>query len=137
MKVREQHVEKSVTRVKPAEGEDDAAYSFPSIQLLEASDGAQTVDDDELAEHKQVLLDKLETYKIEIIGIEAIVGPTVTLYELTPAPGVKIRRITELENDLAMAMAAPGIRMIAPIPARARSASRFPTVSASSSEAAT
>ncbi len=118
MKVREQHVEKNVTRVKPAEGEDDAAYSFPSIQLLEASDGARTIDDDELAEHKQVLLDKLETYKIEITGIEAIVGPTVTLYELTPAPGVKIRRITELENDLAMAMAAPGIRMIAPIPGK-------------------
>lgn len=118
LKVREQHVEKNVSRVKPAEGEDDAAYSFPSIQLLEASDGARTIDDDELAEHKQVLLDKLETYKIEIIGIEAIVGPTVTLYELTPAPGVKIRRITELENDLAMAMAAPGIRMIAPIPGK-------------------
>ena len=64
------------------------------------------------------MLDKLATYNIEIIGIDAIVGPTVTLYELTPAPGIKISRITALENDLAMALAAKGIRMIAPIPGK-------------------
>jgi S-DNA-T family DNA segregation ATPase FtsK/SpoIIIE len=116
--VRERHAEKSVARVKPAEGEDAAAYTFPPIHILEASPDDQAVDLEELEEHKQVLLDKLKTYKIDIVDIDAIVGPTVTLYELTPADGVKIRRITELENDLAMAMAAPGIRMIAPIPGK-------------------
>ncbi|WP_228350779.1 DNA translocase FtsK [Rhodocaloribacter litoris] len=76
------------------------------------------MDYNELEENKRILLDKLATYNIEITGINAIVGPTVTLYELTPAPGVKISRITALEDDLAMAMAARGIRMIAPIPGK-------------------
>ncbi len=93
-------------------------YVFPSIELLEQSDGDQEVDYDEIEDNKQVLLDKLETYNIQIDAIEAVVGPTVTRYELTPAPGVKISRITALEDDLAMALAAPGIRIIAPIPGK-------------------
>ena len=72
----------------------------------------------EIEENKRVLLDKLETYKVEITTINAVVGPTVTRYELTPAPGVRISRITALEDDLAMAMAAPGIRILAPIPGK-------------------
>ncbi|WP_420457038.1 DNA translocase FtsK 4TM domain-containing protein [Rubrivirga sp.] len=93
-------------------------YAFPSIELLEQSEGDQEVDFDEIEDNKQVLLDKLETYNIQIDAIEAVVGPTVTRYELTPAPGVKISRITALEDDLAMALAAPGIRIIAPIPGK-------------------
>jgi S-DNA-T family DNA segregation ATPase FtsK/SpoIIIE len=93
-------------------------YHFPSIDLLEPSDNDQEVDLDEIEENKQILLDKLETYNIEITEIDAVVGPTVTRYELTPAPGVKISRITALEDDLAMALAAPGIRIIAPIPGK-------------------
>ncbi len=93
-------------------------YVFPSIELLEQSDGDQEIDYDEIEDNKQVLLDKLETYNIQIDAIEAVVGPTVTRYELTPAPGVKISRITALEDDLAMALAAPGIRIIAPIPGK-------------------
>ena len=93
-------------------------YAFPSIELLEESDGDQQVDFDEIEDNKQILLDKLETYNIQIDAIEAVVGPTVTRYELTPAPGVKISRITALEDDLAMALAAPGIRIIAPIPGK-------------------
>ena len=94
-------------------------YKFPSIDLLDAPDArAQHIDYDELEENKRILLDKLAVYKIEITDINAVVGPTVTLYELTPAPGVKISRIKSLENDLAMAMAARGIRMIAPIPGK-------------------
>ncbi len=96
-----------------------ARYRFPSIDLLDERDiNSVPVDYEELEENKRILLDKLETYNIEISGINAIVGPTVTLYELTPAPGVKISRITSLEDDLAMAMAAKGIRMIAPIPGK-------------------
>jgi len=93
-------------------------YQFPSIELLEESDSDQEVDFDEIEDNKQILLDKLETYNIEIDAIEAVVGPTVTRYELTPAAGVKISRITSLEDDLAMALAAPGIRIIAPIPGK-------------------
>ncbi|PAP76916.1 FtsK/SpoIIIE family DNA translocase [Rubrivirga marina] len=93
-------------------------YQFPSIELLEESDSDQEVDFEEIEDNKQILLDKLETYNIEIDAIEAVVGPTVTRYELTPAAGVKISRITSLEDDLAMALAAPGIRIIAPIPGK-------------------
>ena len=94
-------------------------YEYPSVELLDDdSDSRPKVDYEELEENKQILLDKLGTYNIEITNIEAVVGPTVTLYELTPAPGVKISRIKSLEDDLAMAMAARGIRMIAPIPGK-------------------
>lgn len=94
-------------------------YAFPPIQLLDERDTTQVhVDYDELEENKRILLDKLETHNVEIASINAIVGPTVTLYELTPAPGIKISRITALEDDLAMATAARGIRMIAPIPGK-------------------
>lgn len=104
-----------------ARDDEDAAvpYTFPSIDLLQAPDAdGHVIDYEELEENKQKLLDKLAVYKIEITNINAIVGPTVTLYELTPAPGVKISRIKSLEDDVAMAMAARGIRMIAPIPGK-------------------
>ena len=93
-------------------------YDFPPLDLLDEPDSSAGVDYDEIEENKQVLLDKLETYKVEITTINAVVGPTVTRYELTPAPGVRISRITALEDDLAMAMAAPGIRILAPIPGK-------------------
>ena len=102
----------------PQTDTEELPYQVPSIELLEQSDGDQEVDLDEIETNKQVLLDKLETYNIQIEAIEAVVGPTVTRYELTPAPGVKISRITALEDDLAMALAASGIRIIAPIPGK-------------------
>ncbi len=98
---------------------ENARFVYPSIDLLDEQDASQPrVDYTELEENKRILLDKLETHNIEIASINAIVGPTVTLYELTPAPGIKISRITSLEDDLAMATAARGIRMIAPIPGK-------------------
>ncbi|MDT7856972.1 DNA translocase FtsK 4TM domain-containing protein [Rubrivirga sp. S365] len=102
----------------PVPDEADLPYQMPSVELLEQSEGDPEVDLDEIEENKQLLLDKLETYNIQIDAIEAVVGPTVTRYELTPAAGVKISRITALEDDLAMALAAPGIRIIAPIPGK-------------------
>ncbi|MDE2730056.1 MAG: DNA translocase FtsK 4TM domain-containing protein [Bacteroidota bacterium] len=94
-------------------------YKYPSIDLLDkAPASGQQIDDEEHEENKQVLLDKLAIHNIEITNITAVVGPTVTLYELTPAAGVKVSRIKSLEDDLAMAMAARGIRMIAPIPGK-------------------
>ena len=102
----------------PAKGT-RSPFRMPPLDLLDRDEsGEAEVDYEELEENKRILLDKLSTYSIEIVEINAIIGPTVTLYELTPAPGVKISRITALENDLAMAMAAPGIRMIAPIPGK-------------------
>lgn len=101
---------------QPAE---ERTYRMPALDLLDSPEESELqIDYDELEENKAILLDKLATYNIEITDIKAIVGPTVTLYELTPAPGVKISRITALEDDLAMAMAARGIRMIAPIPGK-------------------
>lgn len=114
-------VEEEKTDHLERSAEKDAIIRFkmPDLDLLdEADEDGIRIDYDELEENKQILLDKLATYNIEIIDINAIVGPTVTLYELTPAPGVKISRITALEDDLAMAMAARGIRMIAPIPGK-------------------
>ena len=94
-------------------------YKFPRFDLLDApSQKEQEIDYDELEENKTKLVEKLARYKIEIIGVNATVGPTVTLYELTPAPGVKVSRIKSLEDDLAMVMAAQGIRMIIPIPGK-------------------
>jgi DNA segregation ATPase FtsK/SpoIIIE, S-DNA-T family len=93
-------------------------FTFPDLALLDPPDPAAGVDHDEIEENKRVLLEKLETYNVQITEIHAVVGPTVTRYELTPAPGVRISRITALEDDLAMAMAAPGIRILAPIPGK-------------------
>jgi DNA segregation ATPase FtsK/SpoIIIE, S-DNA-T family len=94
-------------------------YKFPTIDLLDTPPAeGNEVDFEEIKENKLVILDKLKRHGIEIIGIEAIVGPTVTLYELQPAPDVKISKIESYANDLKMAMATHGLRIIAPIPGK-------------------
>ncbi|WP_263820079.1 DNA translocase FtsK [Salinibacter sp.] len=120
MTIQEQVEEETTDEIeRTAELPDDFEYEPPSLGLLDESvDTDPTINRDELEENKRVLLDKLDMYNIEIEEINAVVGPTVTRYELTPAPGVKVSRIKSLEDDLAMAMAAPGIRMIAPIPGK-------------------
>lgn len=95
-------------------------YKFPKMDLLdEPPEKGNQVDMEEIRENKRIILDKLKRHKIEILGINAIVGPTVTLYELEPAPDVKISKIQSYANDLKMATAAHGLRIIAPIPGRA------------------
>lgn len=107
-----------IERAKDVEAE-DFSYTPPPVDLLDAAtEEDPSIDMDELEQNKQILLDKLDTYNIEIQNIKAVVGPTVTRYELTPAPGIKVSRIKSLEDDLAMAMAAQGIRIIAPIPGK-------------------
>ncbi len=107
-----------IARAVPA-AIDASPYTYPPLDLLDGpeKDGPQ-IDFDELEENKRILLDKLAVYKLDITDINAVVGPTVTLYELTPAPSVKIDQIKSRENDLAMAMAARGIRMVVPIPGK-------------------
>jgi S-DNA-T family DNA segregation ATPase FtsK/SpoIIIE len=104
---------------RPAETPEKIEYESPPLDLLdEPTDDDPTINRDELEENKRILLDKLDTYNVEIQDISAVVGPTVTRYELTPAPGVKVSRIKSLEDDLAMALAAPSVRMMAPIPGK-------------------
>ena len=94
-------------------------YKYPSIDLLEAH-GSERIHQDtsELETNKEQIITTLRNYDIEIQKIFATVGPTVTLYEIIPAPGVRISRIKNLEDDIALSLAALGIRIIAPIPGK-------------------
>lgn len=94
-------------------------YKYPSIDLLETHGSEKIVHDaTELEANKNQIIATLKNYDIEIQRIAATVGPTVTLYEIVPAPGVRISRIKNLEDDIALSLAALGIRIIAPIPGK-------------------
>jgi S-DNA-T family DNA segregation ATPase FtsK/SpoIIIE len=94
-------------------------YENPVIDLLESYDDQKPViDRAELESNKDQIIETLLNYKIEIIKIRATIGPTVTLYEIVPAPGVRISKIKSLEDDIALSLSALGIRIIAPIPGR-------------------
>lgn len=94
-------------------------YKHPPIDLLENhGDGNVQVDREELEENKNKIVQTLGNYNIEIAKIKATIGPTVTLYEIIPAPGVRISKIKNLEDDIALSLAALGIRIIAPIPGK-------------------
>ncbi len=98
---------------------DLSRYELPNIDLLEAhGTGTLAVDKDELENNKNRIVETLNHYKIEISKIKATIGPTVTLYEIVPAPGVRISKIKNLEDDIALSLAALGIRIIAPIPGK-------------------
>ncbi len=98
---------------------DLSSYQLPTIDLLEDHHiGNEPVTDDELSSNKDKIVNTLIDYKIEIKSIKATVGPTVTLYEIVPAPGVRISKIKNLEDDIALSLAALGIRIIAPIPGK-------------------
>jgi S-DNA-T family DNA segregation ATPase FtsK/SpoIIIE len=94
-------------------------YKYPTLDLLQDyNDGNIEVDREELEENKNQIVNTLLNYKIEIVKIRATIGPTVTLYEIVPAPGVKISKIKNLEDDIALSLSALGIRIIAPIPGK-------------------
>ena len=94
-------------------------YKYPNINLLETHGSEKIVQDpEELETHKNQIIATLKNYDISIQRIAATVGPTVTLYEIVPAPGVRISRIKNLEDDIALSLAALGIRIIAPIPGK-------------------
>ncbi|MFC4740431.1 DNA translocase FtsK 4TM domain-containing protein [Flavobacterium ponti] len=94
-------------------------YKMPSVELLkEYSSGGITINQDELEQNKNKILETLKNYGIGISQIKATVGPTVTLYEIVPDAGVRISKIKNLEDDIALSLAALGIRIIAPIPGK-------------------
>ncbi|MRX64832.1 FtsK/SpoIIIE family DNA translocase [Maribacter luteus] len=95
-------------------------YKFPTIDLLEqhGAAGGITINQEELEENKNKIVETLKNYKIGIAQIKATIGPTVTLYEIVPEAGVRISKIKNLEDDIALSLAALGIRIIAPIPGK-------------------
>ncbi len=98
---------------------DLSKYKPPTVDLLtDYSSSKVEIDRAELENNKNNIIQTLLDYKIEITKIKATIGPTVTLYEIVPAPGVKISKIKSLENDIALSLSALGIRIIAPIPGK-------------------
>ncbi|MEQ8707333.1 MAG: DNA translocase FtsK [Phaeodactylibacter sp.] len=96
-----------------------SSYEYPVSSLLKDYSGQRVeIDRSELESNKEQIIETLLNYKIEITKIRATIGPTITLYEIVPAPGIRISKIKNLEDDIALSLAALGIRIIAPIPGR-------------------
>lgn len=94
-------------------------YQFPPLDLLKKYDSESiTINQEELEENKNKIVETLNNYNIGIANIKATIGPTVTLYEIVPNAGVRISKIKNLEDDIALSLAALGIRIIAPIPGK-------------------
>jgi S-DNA-T family DNA segregation ATPase FtsK/SpoIIIE len=107
-------------------------YKFPTIELLDQHgvSGGITINQDELEENKNKIVNTLKNYKIGIAQIKATIGPTVTLYEIVPEAGVRISKIKNLEDDIALSLAALGIRIIAPIPGKGTNGIEVPNKNA-------
>ena len=93
-------------------------YVFPSVELLDIHRESENVNEDELKANAELLRAKLADFSVEIDNVSVTPGPVVTLYELVPAAGVKISRIESLQDDIALALKAKGIRIIAPMPGK-------------------
>jgi S-DNA-T family DNA segregation ATPase FtsK/SpoIIIE len=116
----------------PNQWEENIDYKKPSFDLLEPNPEEDfVVAEEELKRNAELLKEKLKLFDIEIQDISVTPGPVVTLYEIVPAPGVKISRIVGLENDIALALAARGIRIIAPIPGKSAIGVEIPNAEAS------
>ena len=113
---RKDHIDLS----QPFNPQDELAnYQYPDLELLLSyEDQKVEIDRAELEANKDQIISTLLNYKIEITKIRATIGPTVTLYEIVPAPGVRISKIKNLEDDIALSLSALGIRIIAPIPGK-------------------
>ena len=112
--------QKNLENLEPYDPKKDlSSYKYPSIDLLENhGSGTTTIDRNELENNKNQIVETLKNFNITISSIRATVGPTVTLYEITPAPGVRVSTIARLENYIDLSLAALGIRIIAPIPGK-------------------
>ena len=106
--------------LRPINPKDELSYyKPPTIDLLDEYEQAvQSIDKDEQAANANKIVEVLKNFGIEISSIKATVGPTITLYEITPAPGIRISKIRNLEDDIAMSLAALCIRIVAPIPGK-------------------
>ena len=94
-------------------------YKYPTIDLLKHyPDNTTSVDMEEQRRNKERIQEILHNFGVEIVSITATVGPTITLYEIVPAPGVRVSRVRSLEDDIALSLSALGIRIIAPIPGK-------------------
>ncbi len=104
-------------------------YKYPELELLEDhSSDAVSINTEELERNKDQIIATLNNYNIQISKIKATIGPTVTLYEIIPAAGVRISKIKNLEDDIALSLAALGIRIIAPIPGKGTIGIEVPNV---------
>jgi len=116
----------------PDQWEEKISYKKPSLDLLEPIVQEDfKVAEEELKRNAELLKEKLKLFDIEIKDISVTPGPVVTLYEIVPAPGVKISKIVSLEHDIALALAARGIRIIAPIPGKSAIGVEIPNAQAS------
>ena len=116
----------------PNNWEENIEYKMPGLDLLDpAPEENFQVAEEELTHNAELLKEKLKLFDIEIKDISVTPGPVVTLYEIVPAPGVKISKIVGLENDIALALAARGIRIIAPIPGKGAIGVEIPNAKAS------
>lgn len=125
LEVSEMVEEKEVTDLGKADSSDYdptldlSNFKFPDLDFLEEhGSGTVSINKEELENNKNQIVETLKNYNIEISKIKATVGPTVTLYEIVPAPGVRISKIKNLEDDIALSLSALGIRIIAPIPGK-------------------
>jgi len=122
--IEEVHVEENLSdKLVKSFGEFDprlelGSYTFPTLNLLKDYNESISVDQEELEAHKNRIVETLNNYKIGIAQIKATVGPTVTLYEIVPDVGIRISKIKNLEDDIALSLSALGIRIIAPIPGK-------------------
>lgn len=125
-------VDRAEEAVLPDPWEEKINYRMPDENLLgDLPEDDVMVADEELRRNADLLKEKLALFDIEIQKIDVTPGPVVTLYEIVPAPGVKISRIVGLENDIALALAARGIRIIAPIPGKSAIGVEIPNAKAS------
>jgi len=116
----------------PNQWEEKLNYKIPGLDLLEPIPKEDfKVAEEELKKNAELLKEKLKLFDIDIQDISVTPGPVVTLYEIVPAPGVKISRIVGLEHDIALALAARGIRIIAPIPGKSAIGVEIPNAEAS------
>ncbi len=93
-------------------------FRFPTLNLLKQYNESISIDEEELEQNKNRIVETLKNYKIGIAQIKATVGPTITLYEIVPEAGIRISKIKNLEDDIALSLSALGIRIIAPIPGK-------------------
>jgi DNA segregation ATPase FtsK/SpoIIIE, S-DNA-T family len=126
------NTEKQKEAKLPDQWDEKINYKMPGFDLLDPiPEESYQVAEEELTHNAELLKEKLKLFDIEIKDISVTPGPVVTLYEIVPAPGVKISRIVGLENDIALALAARGIRIIAPIPGKGAIGVEIPNAKAS------